>query len=84
MFCFIFCVVFNSFIMTPVIIKNAKLKHALAIPTGTPVPVANDAIEMLLFVADKTIKYLSKQSKVAIYLLSFLLINSLSRISAIK
>ena len=46
--------------MTPVIIKNAKLKHALAIPTGAPVPVANDAIEMLLFVADKTIKYLSK------------------------
>ena len=46
--------------MTPVIIKNARLKHGLAIPTGTPVPLANDAIEMPLFVADKTIKYLSK------------------------
>ena len=43
-FYFIFCVVFNSFIRTPVIIKNAKLKHALAIPIGTPVPVAIDAI----------------------------------------
>ena len=58
MFCFIFCVVFNSFIMTPVITKNARLKHALAIPTGTPVLLANDA--MPLFVAEKTIKYLSK------------------------
>ena len=41
--------------MIPVEIKNAKLKLALAIPTGAPVTVANDAIEILPVVTDKTI-----------------------------
>ena len=57
-FYFLFCVVFNKFFTVPVVIKNAKL--AIAIPTGAPVTVANDAIETLLLVADKTIKDLSK------------------------
>ena len=44
----------------PVDIENATLKPALAIPTGAPITVANDAIEMLPLVLDKTIKDLSK------------------------
>ena len=51
---------------------------------GAPITVANDAIEMLPVANDKTIKDLSKYSKKAIYLLRFLLISSLSLISAIK
>ena len=44
-------------------IENARLKLALAITAGAPITVASDAIEMLPFVADKTIKDLSKLSK---------------------
>ena len=47
------------------------LQLALIIPTGAPITVANDAIEMLLVATDKTINDLSKWSKKAIYLLSF-------------
>ena len=39
--------------MIPVEIENAKLKLALTIPTGAPMTVANDAIEMLPVVTDK-------------------------------
>ena len=46
--------------MTPVEIQNARLNLALSIPTGAPITVGNDAIEMLALVADKTIKDLSK------------------------
>ena len=46
--------------MISVEIKNARLKFALAIPTGSLITVENDAIEMLLLAADKTIKDLSK------------------------
>ena len=59
-FVFLFLVVFNSCFTIPVEIKNARQKLALAIPTGTSTTVANDAIEMLLVVTDKTINYLSK------------------------
>ena len=44
----------------PVDIENARLKLALAIPTGAPVTAGNDAIEMLPLVTDKTIKDLSQ------------------------
>ena len=40
--------------------EDVILKLALAIPTGVPITVANDTIEMLPLVADKTIKDLSK------------------------
>ena len=40
--------------------ENTRLTLALSIPTGAPITVSNDAIEMLPFVADKTIKNLSK------------------------
>ena len=33
--------------MIPVEIENARLKLALTIPTGAPVTIANDAMEML-------------------------------------
>ena len=70
--------------MIRVEIKNARIKLALTIPTGAQITVANDAIEMLPVVTDKTINDLSKYSKEAIYLLRLLLINSLSLISATK
>ena len=61
MFFFLLLVVFSSFFTIPVEIKNARLKLALAIPTGAPITVANDAIEMLPVATDKTINDLSKK-----------------------
>ena len=46
--------------MIPVEIENVRLKLALTIPTGAPVIVANDAIEMLPVVTDKTANDLLK------------------------
>ena len=46
--------------MIPVEIENARVKLALTIPTGAPITVANDAIEMLPVVIDKTINDLLK------------------------
>ena len=51
-FFFLFVVVFNNFFMIPVEIENTRLKLALAIPTGAPITVVNDAIEMIPAVAD--------------------------------
>ena len=59
-FLFSFRVVFNNFFTMLVDTENVKLKSALAIPTGASTIVANDAIEMLPFVTDKTIKELPK------------------------
>ena len=59
-FFFLFLVVFNSFFTIPVEIENARLKLVLTIPTGAPITVVNDAIEMLPVVIDKTINDLSK------------------------
>ena len=58
-FC-LFRIAINNFSAIPVRIQNARLKLALAIPTGAPVTVANDAIEMLRVVTDETINDLSK------------------------
>ena len=44
--------------MMPVGIENARLKLALTIPTGVPITFANDTIEMLPVVTDKTINEL--------------------------
>ena len=46
---------FEQFFIILVEIQNSSLKLALAIPTGAPVTVANDAIEMLPVVTDKTV-----------------------------
>ena len=54
-FCFAFL---KMFFAIPVEIENTRLKLALAIPTGAPITVAIDAIEILPLVADKTIKTL--------------------------
>ena len=60
-FCLFVLCCFNSFFVIPmVIIENAKLKLALADPTGAPITLANEAIETPPLVADKTIKDLSK------------------------
>ena len=82
-FFFLIFVVFVFFTI-PMIIENEKITLALAIPTGLPVTVSNYAIDIQPFVADKTIKDLSKQSKEVSYLLSLLLMNYLSLIPAIK
>ena len=50
----------TAFFTIAVKIENATLELALAIPTGAPITVANDAIEMLPVVTDKTINDLSK------------------------
>ena len=60
-FFFLFLVVFNSFFLTiPVEIENARIKLVLAIPTSAPITFANDVMEMLPVVTDKTVNDLSK------------------------
>ena len=83
-FFFLFLVVFKKCFKNTVVIENARLQLTLIISTGAPITVANDAIEMPLVAMDEAINDLSKYSKGAIYLLRFLLISSLSLISAIK
>ena len=83
-FFFLFLIVFKNSFTNPVVIENARLQLALIIPTGAPIAVTNDAVEMLPVATYKTINDLSKYSKEAVYLLRFLLISSLSLISAIK
>ena len=53
--------VFNNLFPISVDIENPILTRALAIPTDAPIIVATGAMEMLLFVTDKTIIDLSKQ-----------------------
>ena len=45
------------------IIENTRLQLALIILAGAPIAVANDAIEMLPVVTDKTMTYLNSQKK---------------------
>ena len=54
-FFFLFLVVFNGFFIIPVEIENVRVKLALTIPTDAKITVANDAIETLLVVIDKTV-----------------------------
>ena len=56
----LFLVLFNNFFTSLVDDENVRLSLALAVPAGVPITVANDAIEMLPLVADKTIRDLSK------------------------
>ena len=66
-FFFLFRVVFKNFFKTPVEIENVRLRLALAFPTRAPITVANDAIEMLPLVADKTYVVKCSQKKQYIY-----------------
>ena len=59
-FFFLFLVGFNNFFTSPVHNENARLRLALAITTGIPITVVNDAIEMLPLVTDRAIKDLLK------------------------
>ena len=60
MLLYLYCVIFNNFFTIPVVNENAKLKFALAIPTGALITLANNAIAMIPLVSDKAIKDLSK------------------------
>ena len=57
---FFFLAVFNNLFTSPVVSENARLRLALAILTGVPITVTNDAIGILPLAADKTIKDLSE------------------------
>ena len=54
-FFFLFYVLSDSLFTNSVKIENARVTFALNIPTRAPAIVANDAIELLPFVTDKTI-----------------------------
>ena len=49
--------------MIPVVKENTRLKRALAIPTGTPITLVKEIIDIPPFVINKTIHVLSKYSK---------------------
>ena len=59
-FSFLFLVIFKNFFITPNVIDNVRPQLAPIIPAGTPITVANDAIEMLPDNIDKTFDDLSK------------------------
>ena len=52
--------VFKNLFTNPDVIENVKLKLAPIIPAGTPITLANDAIEILPDNIDKTFNDLSK------------------------
>ena len=52
LFLFVFLVVFNNFLIIPVV----KVKLALAIPTGAPITLVNEIIDTPPVVTLKTIK----------------------------
>ena len=58
-FFFLFLVIFNNFLTIPVVKEKIKVRLALAIPTGSPITLVNEIIDILLLVALKTIKIVS-------------------------
>ena len=54
-----FLVIFNNFLVIPVVREKNKVRLALAIPTGAPTIVVNEIIDTPPVVALKTIKILS-------------------------
>ena len=59
-FFFLFLIVFKNFFTNPDVVENVKPQLAPIIPAGTPIIVANDAIEILPDNVDKTFNDLSK------------------------
>ena len=55
---FISC--YFQFFSIPVVKESIKLKLALVIPTGAPIILAKEIIDIPPLVADKTIRVLSK------------------------
>ena len=66
-----FLVTFSNFLTISVVREENKVRLALAIPTGAPTILVIEIIDTPLLVALKTIKILSKQSKVVTYLFNF-------------
>ena len=58
-FFFLFHVIFNNFLIIPVVIKKLKVKLALTIPTGALAILVNEIIDTPTLFALKTIKILS-------------------------
>ena len=56
---FFFLVIFNNFLVIPVVREKNKVKLALAIPTGAPAIHVNKQMDTPPIVALKTIKILS-------------------------
>ena len=83
-FFFLFLIAFKNLFTNPDVIEKVKPQLASVIPEGVPMTVANDAIKILSDNKDKTFNDLSRWSKEAMSLLRFLLISSLSLISAKK
>ena len=63
MLLFLISCCFQYFFTIAVDNENVRLRLALAIAIGAPITAANDAIEMLPLIADKTIKYLPKNQR---------------------
>ena len=51
---FFFLVIFNNFLVIPVVREKSKVKLALAIPTGAPVTLENEIIDTPPVVALET------------------------------
>ena len=71
---FFFFFVFRTILAIPILIRNTTLTIALAIPTGVPMTVVNEAQETALDAPDQTSKVLSAQPSAVIYVLSVLLL----------
>ena len=59
-FFFSFLAIFSNFLTIPVVREKIKVKLALAIPTGAPIILVNEIIDIPPVVALKTINILSK------------------------
>ena len=56
---FLFFLIFNNFLIVPVVIEKIKVKLALTFPTGAPIILVNEIIDTPPVVALKSIKILS-------------------------
>ena len=56
MLLFLFLIIFNNFFTSPVDNENVILRLALAIPTGVPITVANNAIKCYHLLLRKKLK----------------------------
>ena len=54
-----FLVIFNNFLIIPVVREKIKVKLAFPIPTGNPITLVNETIDTPPVAAVKTIKILS-------------------------
>ena len=57
-FFFLFLATFNNFSIILVVKENTRLKLAFAIPTGAPIILAKEIIDIPPLVADKIINYI--------------------------